>query len=116
MAISTAHATGSQTAVIGTEHTLNPTTPETTVGMFQLVVDLSAMQAGDTVELRVKEKAQNAAGTQRTVFTDTYSDAQSADSASYASPALILGNGWDMTLKQTAGTGRAYPWSIRSVT
>jgi hypothetical protein len=33
----------------------------------------------------------------------------------WVSPSFVLMNGWDMTLRQTAGTGRAYPWSIRKV-
>lgn len=111
MAISE-HATGSQTAVISTEHTLNGTTPETTDGIFQIFVDVANMVAGDILELRIKEKARTG-DTQRQVLVATLAGAQS--DPLWVSPSLILMNGWDVTLKQTAGTGRAFPWSIRKV-
>jgi hypothetical protein len=111
MAISE-HATGSQTATITTEHTLNGTTPETTDGIYQLFIDCAAMVAGDVTEIRIKEKARSA-DTQRQILVATLAGAQS--DPLWASPSFVLMNGWDMTLKQTAGTGRAYPWSIRKV-
>ena len=111
MAISE-HATGSQTATINTEHTLNGTTPETTDGVYQLFIDCAAMAAGDITEIRIKEKARSA-DTQRQILVATLAGAQS--DPLWVSPSFVLMNGWDMTLKQTAGTGRAYPWSIRKV-
>lgn len=113
MAISEAYS-GTQTATINTEHTLNTTSPETTDGIYQIVIDINAMALGDTTEIRVKEKAIST-GTQRTAETFVLSQAASADSNLWVSPSLILLHGWDVTLKQTAGTGRAYPWSIRKV-
>lgn len=107
------HLAGSQTATISTEHTLNTTTPETTDGVFQFMVDLTNMATGDVVEIRVKEKVQST-GTQRQVWLATYAHAQVSPIA--VSPSLILLHGWDLTLTQTAGTGRAFPWSIRKVT
>lgn len=113
MAISEAY-TGSQTATITTEHVLNTSTPETTDGVYQVFIDVSAMVAGDTTEIRIKEKA-TSGGTQRTLFCATLFHAQGADSALWVSPSLVLLHGWDVTLKQTVGTGRTYPWSIRKV-
>lgn len=111
MAISEAY-TGSQTATINTEHVLNTTTPETTDGIYQLYIDVAAMVAGDVTEIRIKEKCRTG-DTQRQVLVSTLAGAQS--DPLWCSPSLILMNGWDMTLKQTAGTGRAFPWSIRKV-
>lgn len=108
------HTSGSQTASIGTEHVLNGTTPETTDGVFQFVVDVAAMAAGDVLELRLKEKCRTG-DTQRVVFNANFLGAQSAEAALYMSPSVVLLHGWDFTLKQTAGTGRAFPWSIRKV-
>ena len=102
---------GSQAASIGTEHTLNGTTPETTDGVYQLWIDTSAMANGDTLEVRIKEKVRSS-GTQRLVWLDTLAHTQ--DEPGWCSPALILLHGWDMTIKQTAGTGRTFEWSIRS--
>lgn len=110
MAISE-HETGSQTTSGTTEHTLNTTTPETTDGIFQLVLDLSDMIAGDALEVRIKEKARSA-DTQRLAYLDTLAGVQSEPL--WVSPSMILLNGWDMTVKATAGT-ITIPWSIRSV-
>lgn len=112
MAISQ-HASGTLTATVGTEHVLNPTTPETTVGVYQLVVDLTNLAAGDRVEFAVREKVTGAAGTQRRVVIGAYSGP--VTDPLYVSDSLILIHGWDFTLKQTAGTGRSFDWSIRKV-
>ena len=111
MAISEAY-TGSQTATVGTEHTLNTTTPEVADGIYQLFIDTAAMVAADITEIRIKEKARSA-DTQRQIMVATLAGAQS--DPLWVSPTFVLMNGWDMTLKQTAGTSRAYPWSIRKV-
>jgi hypothetical protein len=103
---------GSQTATINTEHTLNSPTPNTTDGVFQVFVDCNAMVAGDVLELRIKEKCRSG-DTIRQVFLSTLAGVQS--DPLWVSPSLILMHGWDVTLKQTAGTGRAFPWSIRQV-
>jgi hypothetical protein len=112
MAISE-HATGSQTATIGTEHILTAN-PETTDGVYQVFIDIDAMALGDTVEIRIKEKARTG-DTQRTIETFVISQDPSTDSNLWVSPSFVLVNGWDVTLKQTAGTGRAFLWSIRKV-
>jgi hypothetical protein len=103
---------GSQTATINTEHTLNSPTPNTTDGVFQVFIDVSAMVAGDVLELRIKEKCR-AADTIRQALMSTLAGVQS--DPLWVSPSLILMHGWDVTLRQTAGTGRAFPWSIRQV-
>lgn len=108
----TQHASGSQTTTIGTEHTLNPTTPETSLGAYQLWLDPFAMAGGDTLEIRVKERARGA-DTQRLVFLATLFGPQAE---MFVTPVLVLMHGWDMTIRQTTGSGRAYPWSIRRVT
>ncbi len=102
------HASGTQSAAVSTEHDLVAT--DTTDGVFQFCVDLAAMAGGDVVELRVKEKCLSA-GTQRTVWTAVYSNDVTNDLS--VSPPLILMHGWAFTLKQTAGTGRSFPWSAR---
>jgi hypothetical protein len=97
---------GTQTATIGTEHTLST---ETTSGTHVLWVDLSNMVAGDAVELRVKRKVLTA-GTIRQTIVGTYSGAQ-ADGCSCSVP-ITAPYGATFTLKQTAGTGRAFDWSV----
>lgn len=107
--MATEYKTGSQTATINTEHNLS-SNPETEQGVFQAFIDVANLVGGDFVEIRLKEKARSA-DTQREVFVATIAGIQA--SPMWVSPPLILMNGWALTLKQTEGTGRAFPWSIR---
>lgn len=90
------------------------TDPDTTDGIFQLFVDLSAMQAGDTLVIQAVEKATASGDTQRAIFSQTYSGAQTTEPM-FVSPTFILLHGWAFQLKQTAGSSRSYLWSIRQV-
>ena len=108
----TEYENGTETLAIGVEVSLNTTSPDTTGGVYQFFVDTTAMQSGDTLILRVKEKTRSTTA-QGLVFGATVSDTQSEPQ--WVSPALILLHGWDFTLAQTTGTGRAFPWSIRRV-
>ncbi len=108
--MATEYETGSQTATLATEHTLNTTTPEVADGAFQLFVDLALLVNDETLTLKIKEKARTG-DTQRLLWSATYKHIQAFPLV--ASPPVILLNGWDMTLEQNGGTGRAFPWSIR---
>lgn len=106
--------TGSQTASISTEHTLNTfEDPITTDGVYQLYVDASAMVNGDELELRWYEKAR-AGDTARVVAFASFANVQGEPLL--MSPPVEIMNGGKCTLKQTAGTGRAFLWSIRRIT
>lgn len=108
----TEQSTGTQTAVIGTEHTL---VDIAVAGAFQLYVDFNAHAAGDRTELRVY-KIVITGGTRRVIYFDAFDGAINADVLIKAS--LIVSNAITdagsvrFTLKQTAGTGRAFPWSV----
>lgn len=84
----------------------------TTDGVYQLWLDLNALAAGDSFELRIYEKVQSA-GTQRLVDIWNFTGAQGKPHSVISS--LILTHGWDMTLKKLAGTDRAIAWSIRQI-
>lgn len=103
---------GSQACTISTEHVLTAN-PETLDAIVQLFLDVDALQAGDALEIRFKEKV-TSAGTQREVECWTLVGEKGA--RAWVSPSFIVGHGWDFTLKQTAGTGRTIPWSVRRVT
>jgi len=111
----TAHATGTQTATIGTEHTLDDVA---VAGVFVLVVDTNAMAASDVLELRIYVIALTG-GTRRVAYYDLFSDAQSADDkikiSVPVSNELTDAGSVRATLKLTAGTGRAYPWKVLSL-
>lgn len=100
---------GSQTAIIGTEHTLG--TAITAAGIYQLVVDCTNMVAADVLELRIYTKCKSGS-TERLAFYATYSNAQN-ELNKYSVP-LPADVSFKATLKQTAGTGRVFDWNILS--
>lgn len=102
-------SSGTQAAVIGTEHTLaSPTTTKTR----QLVVDLSNLANGDVVELRIKRKVLST-GTERTWQAAIFAHAQPAPAVlSVPCPSPY---GATFTLKQSAGTGRNFDWSVETL-
>jgi len=106
------HASGTQTATIGTEHFLG-TDPEATDGAFQFVVDKTNMVNGDELEIRVYEAALSTDGASPQVHVWSFAHAQDDDL--FMSPAVILLHRWRFSIKQTVGTGRAFKWSIRKV-
>lgn len=108
----TAHASGTQSATIGTEHFLSS---PNVAGTFTLHVDTNAMAAGDVLELRVYQMVLTS-GTQRPAYFRRYTDAQPADDlikiSVPISNELTDTNALRFSLKQTAGTGRSYPWKV----
>jgi hypothetical protein len=95
--------------------TLNSTTgapaSKTDKGTVQLVLDVSAMIAGDQYELKLYDKARSG-DTQRLASRWTMTGAQAEPL--FMTPALMLGEGWDFTLKRLAGSDRTIQSSIRS--
>lgn len=83
----------------------------TTVGVFKLVLDVTDMVAGDTLQIRVYEKARSA-DPQSVLKEYILTGAQADDS--WASDSEHLRNGWDFTLKAIAGT-ITVNWSIRGI-
>ena len=105
-------ASGTLTVAVGAEYTLARIAGPL-AGVFILLVDLSAMQAGDTVEFRSKSSF---ASGPRAIAMDSFSDLQSADAMIYQSPhPLLFRIAGSFTLKQTAGTGRSYDWRIEQI-
>jgi hypothetical protein len=104
----TVDSSGTQTATIGTEHVLaSPTTNAT----YVFSVDCVNMAVGDLVELRCYDMVD---GTNfRVEFKGTYQHVQ-GESAKI-SPPLAVTTQCKFTLKQTAGTGRSFPWSVRRI-
>ena len=99
-------SSGTQTAIINTEHQLAaPTTNKTRV----LRVDLGAMVGGDTVEIRIKT-AVLSGGTVREQQNVTYANV--VGSPIVESIPISSNQGATFTLKQTTGTGRSFPWAI----
>lgn len=97
---------GSQTASIGTEHTLATITA---AGTYQLVVDTNAMVNNDRLELRIYSIPRSG-GTERLEMLAVYENVQGEPIK--RSIAILSPFSWKATLKQTSGTGRAFPWSV----
>lgn len=111
-----AHASGTQSASVGTEHFLTSPAVE---GVFTLHVDLVNMAAGDYVELRVYQMVLTG-GTQRVAYLETFQGAQPADGLIAISVPigneLTDANSLRFSLKQTLGTGRDFPWKVLKYT
>lgn len=106
----TEEAGGTQTATVTTEHTLTTITAE---GVFQLVVDMDEMVAGDELELRADLELR-AGGTAKTVFFGTYAHDQGNDAVIAISPPIgkVVSTDLIFTLLQAAGTSRDFIWSV----
>lgn len=108
----TAHASGTQSATVTTEHFL---TSPNVAGTFQLVVDLSNMVAGDIVELRVYQMVLTG-GTQRVLYMQRYEGAQPTDALIVnsipVSNELTDTNSLRFSLTQVKGTSRNFAWKV----
>lgn len=108
----TAQSSGSQTATLTTEHTLLDIAIP---GTFTLHVDTNAMTVTDVMELRVYQIVLTG-GTRRVAYFQRYEGAQPVDDqiklSMPISNELTDAGSLRFTLKQTFGTGRAYPWKV----
>jgi len=121
----TAYASGTLTAVVGTETTfgnggspyLTGTSDVASAGTFTLHVDLINMAAGDVVELRIHQMVLTA-GTRRVAYIATFSGVQPTDDMIQISVPisneLTDAGALRFTLKQTRGTARTFPWKVLS--
>jgi hypothetical protein len=116
MAITVAAFEGSET-VSTTEHSMTTDTAgpdaDVTSGIFQAFVDLNALAAGDVFEFKAYETVATSGGTQRVIYSARFANAQAHPI--WVSPTLVLGVGWDMTLKKLTGTDRAIVWRIARI-
>lgn len=117
MAITVEAFTGS--ATIGTTEwslVTNTAGPDasTTVGTFQAFIDLSAIVAvADLFVLSIYEKVRT--GDTQQKITDAYFALNSLATPIWVTDPLILGIGWDITIKKSAGTDRLIKWRISQV-
>ena len=111
-------ASGTQTCVINTEHIL---IDSTSPGIFKVDIDLAAMTATTPDVMQIRYYANVDGTNKRQCFFVSYTGVQ--DSSTDALSAIKdlggrpLGgiNGFKITIKQTAGTGRAIPWIVTQV-
>jgi hypothetical protein len=88
-------------------------TPQTDDALLQAWIDFGAMIAGDEYEWKVYEKVAGSGATQRVIATGRLLGAQASP---VVTPTLVVGEGWDVTVKRIAGADRSIGWSLRKVT
>lgn len=105
-------------AALSTEYTLNATSPIVTPGGYQLWLGVASLANGDTLLVRLKEKITGSGDSQSVITLGSVSNAQGNDGSGWTSPMVMLGEGADFTVEQTAGTpiGNNLKYSIRAVT
>lgn len=99
-------ASGTQVAVVGTEHTLATSTIAKT---RVLVVDVATIAGAETVELKIYATVL-VGGTERLFESVVYTSGVANPYTT--SMACVMPQGGRFTLRQTGGTGRSYPWAI----
>jgi hypothetical protein len=108
----TAQGSGTQTATVGTEHTLLDVA---VAGTFTLHVDAVNMVALDALELRIYQKILTG-GTLRVAYFQTFYGAQAVDDLIKISVPisndLVEAASLRFTLKQTYGTSRLFAYKV----
>lgn len=99
-------ASGTQTAVIGTAHTLASITA---LGVYQLIIDTAATDIADILEVTISTRV--LAGGALSVFKRQMIRGGGVEDVFQSVP-LFSDVEFTITLKQTAGTGRAFPWKV----
>lgn len=102
----TSVGSGTQTATLDTEHTLDT---ETSAGVYVLVVDTSNMTFGDITLLRIYTKDKSG-GVSRLAYSATFANVQ-AEPHKYSVP-VPIDTEIVCKLEQTDGTGRDYDWNL----
>lgn len=109
----TLQGSGTLTAVIGTEHVLADLTSPFAV--FQVIIDVANMQTGDAVELQVYTSILNGGALHSAFFQPLNGPPTGKGDQIMPSMPIVSDQEIKFTLKQTAGTGRAYPWKVVSI-
>jgi hypothetical protein len=108
----TALASGTQTTSVPSEHIV---TTATVNGVYSFHVDLSNMQTGDTVELRIYQKIITG-DSPLVAYYQLYYNAQSTDGQIAISVPianeLAEADALKFSIKQTAGSSRNYKWKV----
>ncbi|GAA0969756.1 hypothetical protein GCM10009555_017470 [Acrocarpospora macrocephala] len=99
-------ASGTQSATLTTEHDL---ATDTASHVYVLGVDTGAMALADILEVRVYTKMLSG-GTERLAYSATFSHVQ-GEPQKY-SPPIVANISIRVSLLQSAGTGRSYPWAL----
>lgn len=102
---------GTVASVIGTEITLATLNVP---GIFVFVVDKAAMQTLDVLTLRVYSTVLEG-GASRVAYVSTFANAQPSDDEIAYSVPVPSDVEYHVTLQQTAGSPRQYPWKVLQI-
>lgn len=105
MSVSVA-TSGIQSGSIGTEYVL----ASGTAGTFQFITDATNMQNGDWLTLRIKAETFSGQPT-RLLWQANFVHSQGGEPL-LISPPFPAPVRYVVTLQQTSGTSRAFPWAI----
>lgn len=109
--MATQEASGTATiTTVGTEQTIATIT---TAKPFQAFVDITALAAGEYVQIKIKRKVL-AGGVVGTLFDAIYSWLDALMMPVVMTPALLSTQEYDLTLNQLAGTARSFPWAVET--
>ncbi len=79
--------------------------------VLQCFIEFNNMAAGDEYKVKLYTKVN--AGTATPVYEWTL---QGSQSAIFATPAVVVGEGWEVSVTKVSGTDRSIAWSLRKVT
>ena len=99
-------ASGAQTAVINTEHSV---TTQTAVGAYVFVVETTNMASSDVLHVKLKTVSKSGA-TAQYCYDITYTDAQTVPNK--YSDVIPVDQSITAIIQQTAGTGRVFNWNL----
>jgi hypothetical protein len=84
-------------------------TSQTADAVLQVWIDFAAMTAAETYQVKVYEKINTV---ERVAYVSTLTGVQAGP---LVTPSLVVGEGWEVSVKKIAGTDRAIGWSLRTV-
>lgn len=108
--MATQESSGTQAAVVGTEHTLATIA---TAKALQAIIDISALVAGEYVELKIKRKVL-AGGTTRVEWGGIFSWLDATVDPIIVSHPILSTQEYVLTLKQLNGVGRSFAWAVET--
>jgi hypothetical protein len=81
-------------------------------GVYQYFINCVNMALGDEIQIQVLEKSR-AADAPQIIYEAVVSGPQ--NQPLWVSPCVVMFHGWSLQMRQTLGTARSFPWSIRIV-
>ncbi len=109
----TAHASGTLATVVSltVEQVVSTVAVD---GVFQFVIDLSALATGDVAEVEIRQRVLTA-GVSRIVLWQQFAGAQTFDPIKMSVPLtnnLAEANAVEFVIHQTHGAARSVPWKV----